>query len=82
MQSTASNRKDDQVPAAERITVALVAKAAEDLRRTQVDTGLSKTDVVNRAVSAYRFFEEKLAAGSDLILRDPESGQEQLVHFL
>ena len=38
-------------PISERITVALVPKAAEDLERTKERTHLSKTDIVNSAKS-------------------------------
>jgi hypothetical protein len=41
--------------------VALIAKSAEDLRRIQERTGLSKTDVVNRAVTLYEFIDGRLA---------------------
>jgi hypothetical protein len=36
---------------AERITVALVPQAAQDLRRLQERTGLSRTDITNRAIT-------------------------------
>lgn len=73
---------EQQVIASERITVALVAKAAEELRRVQARTGLSKTDVVNRAISAYDFIDTQLASGNEVIIRRKDTGQEQLVHFL
>jgi hypothetical protein len=66
----------------ERITIALIAKAAEDLRELQGRTGLSKTDAVNRAISVYGFIDQQLARGNELILRHAETGREQLVRFL
>lgn len=66
----------------ERITVALIAKAAEDLRRTQNRTGLSKTDIVNRAISLYEFIDDQLASGSELLLRRGDTGETQLVRLL
>jgi hypothetical protein len=79
-----SNSKADtpRATVAERITVALVAKVAEELRRIQERTGLSKTDAVNRAISVYEFIDAQASAGQELILRNPETGQEQLVRFL
>jgi hypothetical protein len=68
--------------ATERITVALIPKAGEDLQRLQDRTGLSKTDIVNRAISAYEFFESKMRDGNDLLVRDPETGEIQIVKFL
>jgi len=68
--------------ATERITVALIPKAGEDLQRLQDRTGLSKTDIVNRAISAYEFFESKMRDGNDLLVRDSETGEIQIVKFL
>jgi hypothetical protein len=65
-----------------RITVALIPKAAGDLTLLQEQTGLSKTDVVNRAISLYRFLQAQLDAGNDLIVRDRAGGEPQIVRFL
>lgn len=67
---------------AERITVALIPKAGDDLQRLQDRTGLSKTDIVNRAISAYEFFESKMRDGNDLLIRDPQTDEVQIVRFL
>ena len=66
----------------DRITVALIPQAAEDLQHLQDQTGLSKTDIVNRAISLYEFFNAQVVAGNDLIIRDPRTGETQLVRFL
>ena len=66
----------------DRITVALVRKAGEDLESLQERTGLSKTDIVNRAISVYEFIESEVQAGNDLYVRDPKTGETQLVRFL
>jgi hypothetical protein len=66
---------------AERLTVALIPKAGDDLRRLQERTNLSKTDLVNRAVTLYEFFEAQLRAGRDLIIRDGSTGESQLVRL-
>jgi len=66
----------------ERITVALIPMAADDLQALQDRTGLSKTDIVNRAITAYEFFESSMRAGNDLLVRDPETGEIQIVKFL
>ena len=68
------------VAPADRITVALVAKAAADLQNTHERTRMSKTDIVNRAVSLYEFVEAELGAGADLIVR--RDGQDYLVKLL
>jgi hypothetical protein len=69
-------------PVVDRITVALVRKAGDDLQRLQDRTGLSKTDIVNRAISVYEFIESEVQAGNDLYIRDPKTGETQLVRFL
>ena len=67
---------------AERVTVALVSRAADDLRSTQERTGLSKTDVVNRAVSLYEFVDSHLAAGDEFMIRRKDSGDLELIRLL
>lgn len=69
-------------PAVDRITVALVRKAGEDLQSLQDRTGLSKTDIVNRAITLYEFLDAQLQAGNDLLVRDQKTGETQLVRFL
>ncbi len=84
--SKAAREDENQKPSAdragERITVALIPKVAEDLQRLQGMTGLSKTDIVNRAISLYEFFQSQKDADSDFIVKDRKSGETQLVRFL
>jgi hypothetical protein len=72
----------DQRTAADRITVALIRQASDDLQRLQDRTGLSKTDLTNRAIILYEFIDSQLKAGKDLIVQDNETGQSQLVKLL
>jgi predicted transcriptional regulator len=65
-----------------RITVALIPKVAGGLTRLQQRTNLSKTDIANRAISSYEFFQEHLQAGRELIIRDKKTGETLLVRFL
>jgi hypothetical protein len=67
--------------AIDRITVALVRKAAEDLQLLQDRTGLSKTDLVNRAITLYEFLDSQIQAGRELLVRDTETGETQIVRF-
>ena len=64
----------------ERITVALIPKAGEDLQHLQDRTGLSKTDIVNRAISLYEFVDTELAAGAEMIIR--RDGQDYLIKLM
>ena len=68
------------VAAVDRITVALVAKAAADLQNLHERTRLSKTDIVNRAISLYEFVDAELSAGAELVVRS--DGQEHLIKLL
>lgn len=66
-------------PVHDRITVALIPKAEQDLRSLQEKTRLSKTDIVNRAITLYEFIEAHLSAGKDLLIRDADTGETYLV---
>jgi hypothetical protein len=66
----------------ERITVALIPQSQEDLQQLQDRTSLSKTDLVNRAITLYEFIDSQLRADQDLIIRDRKTGETQLVRFL
>lgn len=68
--------------APERITVALIPRAAEDLQNLQDKTGLSKTDLVNRAISLYEFIEAERSAGRELLVRDPDTGDMKMIMLL
>lgn len=66
----------------ERITVALIPQSAADLQHLQDKTSLSKTDLVNRAITLYEFIDSQLRDGKDLIVRNNKTGETQLVRFL
>lgn len=61
--------------------VALIPKVAGDLDALCDRTGLSKTDLVNRAITLYEFVDAQLRAGRDLLVRD-EAGSLELVRLL
>jgi hypothetical protein len=69
-------------PGADRITVALIPKAGEDLQRLQDRTSLSKTDLVNRAITLYEFIDAQQRAGRDLLVRDNKTGETQTILIL
>jgi hypothetical protein len=64
-----------------RVTVALVARAIEALRRIIERTKLSQTDVINRAVLLYEFIDYELSTGAEFIIRRRD-GREHLVKLL
>jgi predicted transcriptional regulator len=63
-----------------RITIALIPKAQEALDRTAERTGLSKTDIMNRAIQAYAFLDEQVVAGAKILVQRGKSVEE--VRFL
>lgn len=68
-------------PLIERITVALVPKAGQDLQNLLDRTKLSKTDIVNRALTLYEFFDAQQRAGHDVQLRNRATGDIQTIMF-
>jgi len=75
------NRATAQV-ASERITVGLIPRTVSELEELQALSGMSKTDIVNRAISFYAFVEERLRAGQEVVLRNPQTGEYERVHLL
>lgn len=70
-----------QQPSFERITVSLIPGAAADLQSLQDRSGLSKTDLVNRAISLYEFIDAQLREGKEVLIRDPAKNETQRVHL-
>jgi len=69
-------------PAVDRITVALIPKAGEDLQRLQDRTCLSKTDIANRAITLYEFIDAQMRAGRDVLIRDNTTEAIEIVRLL
>lgn len=63
-----------------RMNVALIPRTQDALDRTANRMGLSKTDVINRAIQAYDFLEEQLSSGAKIFVRRGNSTEE--VRFL
>jgi len=66
---------------AEQIAVTLIPPVAQDLRWLQDRTGLSRTDIMNRAITLYRFIEAQVREHRDLIIRDERTGETRLVRL-
>ncbi len=75
-----TERSADQ-PSPERITVALIPKVAAELVRLQDRTDLSKTDLVNRAITLYEYLDEQVRKGDDLLIRDGKTGELERIRF-
>jgi hypothetical protein len=66
----------------EHLSVDLIPRVAGDLRRLRRRTRLSTTDLANRAITSYEFFDLQLRAGRDVIVRDNGTGETRLVRFV
>jgi hypothetical protein len=70
----------------ERITVGLTRRNSEDLARLADETGMSKTDIINRALGLYTLMVDKAEVGYKLgfIGPDGENGPPaiEMVHIL
>jgi hypothetical protein len=78
-----TSEADARQQVTERITIALIPKASEDLQRLQDRTSLSKTDIVNRAITLYEFIDEQLHVDHhDVLIRNNDTGETQLVRLL
>ena len=51
----------------------------QQLDRTVNRTGLSKTDIVNRALSLYAYLDERLASGDELLVRTKDTGLTEII---
>jgi hypothetical protein len=68
--------------AVDRIAVALVRKAAADLQATQDRTGLSKTELINRAISLYEFIDTEMRDGGQVLIQDSNTGETRVLRLL
>jgi hypothetical protein len=66
---------------ADRLNVALIRKAADDLQLMADRTGLSQGDIVNRALSLYEYIDDRLRHGDQILLRAGDSGMIEHIRF-
>jgi len=65
-------------PATERYSVTLVPPAVQAIAELTESTGLSKADVINRAVQIYAYLDAQTRGGADLLLRQSDGTLEKL----
>ncbi|MFD9999826.1 hypothetical protein [[Kitasatospora] papulosa] len=70
-----------RMPASERYSVTLVPPAVEAISKLVETTGLTKTDVINRAVQIYAFLEDRMGDGNEVMLRSAD-GELERVHIV
>lgn len=68
--------------AIEQIAVTLIPAVAVELQRLHERTKLSNTDLVNRAITSYEFFDAQMRDGRDVLIRNNQTGDTHLVRFL
>ncbi|MEU8138629.1 hypothetical protein [Streptodolium elevatio] len=68
---------EDPSPAT-RFSVKLIPAAQKAMAKLMARTGLSKTDVTNRAVQVYGYLEDRKGEGYEILLRDPNGAVERL----
>lgn len=59
----------------EQVSIILTSEAAKDLQRLQTRTTLSQADIINRAITLYKFIDDYLSSGYQLILQDDVTGE-------
>lgn len=62
------------VPMARRIEVALIEGADQALEAEKRASGMTRTDVVNRAIQLYHPLAFELRQGNEILIRNPENG--------
>ena len=70
-----------KMPVAERVTVSLLHDASAAMARIRLRTGLTKTDIINRALVLYDFIDDETRKGKQMLLRD-EEGYQELVRIV
>lgn len=66
------------IPASERYSVTLISPAVTAVDQLIASSGLSKTDVINRAVQALAFLETERAKGHELLIRTGDGTLERI----
>ncbi|MGW2542806.1 hypothetical protein ACWC5I_18535 [Kitasatospora sp. NPDC001574] len=72
----------DQPAVAERVTAGLTAKGSAALRDVVAIEQVNKTDAINRALRVYAHLLSRIEEGRELVLRDPATGQTEVLRFL
>jgi hypothetical protein len=65
-----------------RVTVNLTPRSADAMEKISAGTGLSKTDVINRALQVYQVVEELLDRGGGSILVRHPNGEHERVYII
>jgi hypothetical protein len=60
-----------------KITVKLIPRAWDAANETAALLGLTRTDVINRALQVYAYFERQIADGSEVFIRSKDGEMER-----
>lgn len=73
--ATEEQPANDGPAVAERIeNVALIDEASEALAQLRASTGLSRVDIINRALKVYAFIDAEQRSGGQILIRDAKGG--------
>ena len=70
------------MPVTVRIAVNLIPKVSSELERLQERTKLSRTDIINRAITSYEFLDAHLRDGGEILIRDRKTGEFSTLTFM
>lgn len=62
----------------QRVTVNLITKSSDSLDRLASRSGMSKTDVINRALQLYDFIDTEIATGKQILIRSGDDDDQVL----
>jgi hypothetical protein len=80
-QATGQRKREGGSPL-ERVTVNLIARASDALRRLSDRTGDSRTDNINRAIQIYEYLDDITSRGGAIYVRESKDSELQLVKML
>jgi hypothetical protein len=66
----------------ERITVNLVTRAVNALNSIVAQTGVSRTDAINKALQVYEYVQDHQRRGGAIYLGEPGSNELERLHIL
>ena len=72
---------NEEPVAFERLTVNMTERSMRALELAAQQTGLSKTDCLNRAIQVYSYLEQEMAADQILLLRDSNNNETHIVRW-
>lgn len=64
------------------MTVGFLSNVAGELDSIAARSGMTKTDIINRAVTLYAYVDARIAAGDDLLIRSSATGDVERIKLI